>query len=174
MEIRLRFRLALFPAASLVLFAAPAFAHKLIVDARVKGDKLRVEAYYEDEIPAQMARIVVESESKQVVAEGRTDERGLWSCPVPPPGMYVVRAESVGHSAKETIVVPSADSKKKTDTVSAHPSGSFVAPRESDSSASEKPARDDKTGTPWLKLAIGFAVITILCGASLYLMRKRR
>lgn len=168
---------------------SPAFAHKLIVDARVKGDRIRVEAFYDDDTPAQKAKVIVENEEKKVVAEGRTDDRGLWSCPLPVPGIYVVRAESVGHAAKETLVVaepstkpsppPSGDFEQlpMPRTVLQNESTSFGKLEASDSELDDetrrtRKSREEKTATPWLNIVIGFAIIAVLCISALA-MRKR-
>lgn len=154
---------------SCLAFSAPAFAHKLIVDCRIDGDRLRVEAYYDDETPAQQAKIVVEDEQKKVVADGRTDDRGLWSCPAPVPGKYVIRAESVGHVGKKTLVIDdSAATKTPSDSRGANQT---ISARESSSPA--EPNQRESTQTPWLRIGIGFVVIALLCG-TLLLIRRRR
>jgi hypothetical protein len=166
-----------------------------LLDCRVKGDRVHVEAFYDD-TPAQQAKIFVENERKQIVAEGRTDERGLWSCPLPMPGNYTVRAESVGHATRETLVVPKQAKKEnpdlnkekiepKKDKKDAegmpkdvgrdNPSGSFVPSSDTNNDRSQRKqsTRAEKTETPWLKFGIGFAVIAALCAGAL-LLRKRQ
>src|SRR5262245_49199303 len=101
-------RIPLIAVAFVLAGSTPAFAHRLHVEAKVAGDQLRVEAYYSDDTPAQEARITI-TRGDQPVAEGRTDERGVWTCPRPAPGTYTVRAESAGHAARETLVVPQPD-----------------------------------------------------------------
>jgi hypothetical protein len=173
-------------AIALLLTAAPAFAHKLLLDCRVKDDRVRVEAFYDDDTPAQKAKVSLENEANQVVAEGRTDERGLWSCPLPKPGKYTVRAESVGHAARETLVISAPARKEKVEPIkdkstekepreigSDNPSGSFVAPSDSDSPRASRSSREDKTETPWLKIGIGFAIIAVLCAGALILCKRR-
>jgi hypothetical protein len=177
-----------------LLTTAPAFAHKLSLDCRVKDERVRVEAFYDDDTPAQQAKIFVENEGKHIVAEGRTDERGVWSCPLPAPGRYTVRAESVGHAAKETLVVhepmkkeatepkkekinPS-DTRKDAATIenkNDNPSGSLVASPDSsnDDARSARSSRAEKTETPWLKFVIGFAIIAALCIGALLLQKRR-
>ena len=70
--------------ASVILFVATsqASAHKMLVNAKVDGDRIRVEAFYDNNKPAPSAHIAIENEAtKEVVAEGDADERGAWSCP---------------------------------------------------------------------------------------------
>ncbi|HKB03681.1 MAG TPA: hypothetical protein VKD90_15765 [Gemmataceae bacterium] len=125
------------PLLVLLIGAAPAFAHKLNVEPKVDGDRLRVEVYYDDETPAQDAKITVLFGDEEL-ATGKTDEKGVWTCPAPGPGTYLVRAESLGHAAKETVVIrdPAADS------------------------ASPAPeSRANRTRTPWRNIALGLGLI---------------
>jgi hypothetical protein len=97
-------RLSIVAIALLTLGASPAFAHKMYVEGKPLTDHVRVEAYYEDDTPAQEAKIKILKDDA-VVAEGRTDEKGVWTC-VLPPGHYSVRAETLGHAANCVIEVP--------------------------------------------------------------------
>jgi hypothetical protein len=90
--------------AFLSLGATPAFAHKLYVEAKPRTDHVHVEAYYDDDTPAQEAKITIHKDDA-VVAEGRTDEKGVWNCTLPP-GHYTVKAETLGHAANEVFDVP--------------------------------------------------------------------
>lgn len=120
--------------------SGPAFAHRLHVVAKVTGEQLRVEAFYDDDTPAQEAKVMVHL-GDQLIAEGRTDERGVWTCPRPAPGAYTVRADSAGHAAKETLAVPEPDPEPDTEPASA------------------SNERSERTRTPWGRLVIGLAVI---------------
>jgi len=129
----------LLAAVLLLAGASPAFAHRLHVEAKPAGDQIRVEAFYDDGTPAQQAKVWV-ALGDQTVAEGRTDETGVWTGARPAPGTYTVRAESVGHAAKGTLVVPEPDQ----------------APAAEPTTADERARR---TRTPWGRLAAGLAVI---------------
>ena len=124
------------------LAANSVFAHKLIVDAAPKGDRLRVEAYYEDDTPAEDAKVTV-LQGETVVAEGKTDERGVWSCPLPPPGEYEIKVLSVGHVGRKpvTIVGPAVPSVAGSDQA--------VNPEQ----------RAEDTKTPWNRLGLGVGLI---------------
>jgi hypothetical protein len=126
------------PAFVLLIGASPAFAHKLYVDPTIVGDRLRVEVYYDDDTPAQDAKVTVLFGDEKL-ATGKTDEKGVWTWPKPGPGTYLVRAESLGHAAKETVVIP--------DPAADPPP---AAPPES---------RPSRTRTPWRNLALGLGVI---------------
>lgn len=124
----------------------PAFAHKLLLEYRVAGELLRVEAGYDDDSPAEGASIVLENERKEIIAQGKTDERGLWSCPLPPPGVYLLRAESVGHAATREVTI-----------------GNEIA--------AARPANEP--GTPWTKVLIGIGAIAVLFTA-VWLAKRTR
>jgi nickel transport protein len=134
----------------LFVFVAPAFAHKLCVEPKFVGDHIRVEAFYEDNTPAQEAKITVRN-GGAVVAEGRTDEKGVWTCTLPP-GDYTVKAETLGHVADPQPV-----------TVAEKPA-------ESPSSV-ESDDHADKTRTPWGRIALGLGII--VGAAALGLLFKR-
>jgi hypothetical protein len=97
-------RLSIAAIAFLTVGASHAFAHKMYVEAKVLTDHIRVEAYYEDDTPAQEAKVKILKDDA-VVAEGRTDERGVWTCTLPP-GHYSARAETLGHAANGEFDVP--------------------------------------------------------------------
>ena len=143
----------------LAFAASPALAHKLLMDARVADDKLRVEAFYDDDTPAQGAKITVENDQGTIIHEGKTDERGVWSCGLPMPGQYTLRAESVGHAAKKTLTISGAP-----------PSEKIVIPDSGRSSSG--PIRDNETSLPWLRVVIGLGVIAVL-GTALLVARRR-
>jgi len=131
-------RTLILAATLLLVGTSPAFAHRLLSTPRIVGDQLRVEAYYSDDTPAQEAKVTV-SRGDEVVAEGRTDEKGAWTCPRPKPGTYTVRVTSTGHAADpETVVVPAEE-----ETVAAPPADE----------------RERRTRTPWARLGAGLGII---------------
>ncbi|MCS7020569.1 MAG: carboxypeptidase-like regulatory domain-containing protein [Gemmataceae bacterium] len=83
--------------AGLLLPAGPVLAHALEAVVRVMADQIVIEAGYDDETPAEQARVVVWDEQGQVVAEGRTDARGLCRLPRPAAGRYRLEVTAVGH-----------------------------------------------------------------------------
>jgi uncharacterized GH25 family protein len=132
----------------LALVTAPAHAHELLLRSRVDGSRLRVEAYYKlynDESPAEQVAIILENEKNEVVAKGKTDDNGTWSCALPAPGTYLLKAQSVGHAATKSLAI-----------------GGAAPPRH---------APDEGPETPWLKVLIGFGVIAVLF-ALIWLTRR--
>ena len=102
--------------------------------------EIRVEVYFDDDTPAQEARVVL-LEGDRIVASGKTDERGVWNCPKPAPGLYSIKVESTGHAATESISIePSAIDSRQSNEDSAQD-------------------REAKTRTPWIRLVLGWGVI---------------
>jgi nickel transport protein len=140
---------------------APASAHAVGAEARLKGDRVEIEAYFDDDTPAADARVSVEDEGQRTVAEGRTDAQGRWLFPRPAAGRYRVTVDAgAGHRARIIVTVPDG------------------APAETSSAAgkdavtvSEGPSRQEFTRFPWARVALGLAVIAL---AALGLYRLRR
>ena len=124
--------------AALLAWCSPALAHRLHVEAKLTDDHVRVEAYYDDDTPAQEAKITVRL-GDQLIAEGRTDDKGVWTCPLPKPGAYTIRAQSAGHADTKTLSVP-------------EPAQAAIEPPPEDD-------RSSRTRTRWARLAIGLAII---------------
>ena len=103
-------------ALAVVLFApAVATAHDLRATVKVEVEILRVEADYEGEDPVQGGLVTLTDATGAVVASGKTDDRGIWTCPRPAPGNYTVVVEQAGHRRTVPVEVPG---DGKTATVS--------------------------------------------------------
>ncbi len=142
------------PLAFLLVLPVVASAHAIGVDARIVGEMVRVEVYFDDDTPAHEAKVEVLDGEKAVMAEGRTDEKGHWTFAKPKPGKYTVRVDAGdGHAAKTVIAIPGEVEESK--------------------SLSEGPSRESFTG--WQRLActgVGLAIIAGLT-AALRLARRR-
>ena len=90
--------LATAAAAGVLLAAAPASAHDLRANVTV-ANAVKVEAYFDDDTPAQFAEVTVINAEGAAVLTGKTDERGVWTFPLPKPGTYSLKVESAGHVA---------------------------------------------------------------------------
>jgi hypothetical protein len=134
--------------------ALPAFAHRLHVDPKIVEDQVRVEVYYDDATPAQKAKVKI-MHGDVVMAEGLTDDKGVWICAKPIAGTYIVRAESVGHIAKNAFVVRDANSPAI----------------ESASSPPDMEDRESNTRTPWRRLGMGIGLIVGIGIAGLLIRR---
>lgn len=95
--------------ALVALLALPALApaHAVGVEAKLVGDTIRIEAFFDDDTPAQGAKVVVHDGANALVAEGETDATGGWAFAVPPAGKYTVRVDAGdGHATTTTVTVP--------------------------------------------------------------------
>src|SRR4051812_30615600 len=87
--------------------AAPGFAHKLGAEAKLVGNRIEVEAYFDDNTPAAGARVIALDAAERTVADGRTDERGRWQFPKPDSGLYrLVVDAGAGHRAEVPLTIP--------------------------------------------------------------------
>src|SRR5207253_838324 len=94
-------------AVAVALFAAPqAQAHDLKAKVEVRAEVIYVEAGYDDESPAQEAKVTLTDAAGNEIARGKTDDRGVWTYPRPAPGTYTLVVTEVGHRFKTEIVVP--------------------------------------------------------------------
>ena len=136
----------------LALLPAMTYAHNVGVECKIRGDKVEVEAYYDDSTDAAQAKVRVVNAEGMEIASGVTDDKGRWSFAMPAPGKYEVHLDAgAGHRANTNVVISSASQ------------GAIVPPE----TISEGPPREEFTRTPWLKLAIGLIVIGGLSGAFL-------
>jgi nickel transport protein len=85
-------------------------AHDLKVLISLEGDPLRLEAWFDDDTPAEKARVTVSRDSGEEVLAGETDDRGVWLFAKPGPGSYRIVVESVGHRDVLKLDIPGIDS----------------------------------------------------------------
>jgi len=145
--------------AFLLVLPSAALAHGIGVEAKLKGDRVAVEAFFDDDTPAADAKVAVTAEDGKVVAEGKADAKGMWSFPVPAPGKYKVVVDAGGgHLAKTTITIPARPAAVPGTTT---PCGSsFPSSIESEVIISDGPTRADRTGwRRWLMAGLGLSLI---------------
>src|SRR5262245_52630816 len=128
-----------------------AAAHALGAECKLAGDRVHVEAFFDDDTPAPDARVRVADGQKSLVAEGHTNAQGRWSFARPAPGTYEVVVEAAGgHRARVPITVPADPSAN----------GPSEPQRETTpTTISEGPTRQEFTRFPWPKVALGLAAI---------------
>jgi len=129
-----------------------------MADCKVVGNQLRIEAFYQDDTPAQDAMVTVRL-GDVIVGQGRTDEKGVWTCPKPAAGTYTVRVESTGHAATETIVIAEPEE------------GSNPSPVETNRDDSGSTDRTARTRTPWRNLTLGVGLVGGAC--AVWLVTRR-
>jgi hypothetical protein len=137
-------------AVALLLAVAPAaWAHALHAEAKLKGDTVTVEAFFDDDTPARGAKVAVRDERGREVAAGRTDERGVWSFPRPAAGKYEVVVDAgAGHRSRPApLTIP-------TETaLGAH------RPPPEEVRVTPGPTRGELTRFPWLRLVLGVLAV---------------
>ena len=148
-------------AALLALGTTPAYAwaHALGAECILRGDRVHVEAYFENDTPAQQALVRVLDSEEQEVAKGHTDTKGLWSSAAPPPGRYQVIIDAgAGHRVVHTMTIP-------------RRVGTGQTAETSSAQVSETPTREEFTSFPWLKILLGVGTIAALAAA--FLLSRR-
>jgi uncharacterized GH25 family protein len=90
-----------------VLFApANAFAHRMMIEAKVEAE-VKVVVGYEDETPSEQASVKIQNAAKVTIAEATTDEKGVCTFARPKPGKYLLIAEDdTGHRATLELDIP--------------------------------------------------------------------
>ena len=139
--------------------AADLLAHAVGVDCTLRLGKIEVEVFYDDDSPAQKAKVQLVNAQDEVVESAVTDQLGRCVLRNPPAGNYEVRIDAgAGHRAKKKIDVPAS-------TVQVAEPDAVVSPNEV--KVSDSLARPEFTRFPWQKMLIGFVVIGTLGGAFL-------
>ena len=139
----------------LLLFLAPGFlqAHGLGATWKVSGDKLLIEAYFDDDSEAQDAKVQLLDKQEKVVAQAKTDARGQCALPAPSPGNYhLVIDAGAGHRHREELVIPENPAANQESTA---------------------PKREDKARILWTRAAIVVAILAAFAFASWFSMRQR-
>lgn len=90
---------------------ANAFAHKMIVNVTLTADTLTIDSFFEDETPADEAKVQL-IQSATVRVDGLTDKDGKWSIKRPPAGEYQLRVEHYGHVRIEEVIIPEIAAKE--------------------------------------------------------------
>jgi hypothetical protein len=156
------------PVALALLLLAPGrvLAHAIGLECVLKGERVEVEAYYDDDTPARQAQVRVLDGATHTLTQGRTDDDGRWSFATPPAGQYLVIVDAgAGHRAERKVIVPARPSLPAPATRSPEPIAATV---------SEGPGRAEFTGYPWAKVLIGLVVIGGLSGAFLLVSYLKR
>jgi hypothetical protein len=131
----------------------------LHVEARLRGDRLTVVAYFVDDRPAADVAVAVRTERGDEVASGQTDDRGEWSFPAPVAGKYTITA---GDREAVPMTIPSAAVLR---TFSPAPEEIVVT---------GGPDRVERTRWPWLRPALAAITIAGLILVLLFARRSKR
>jgi len=67
----------------LVLSSINLFAHRVDIFPYIENGKIVVEGYFSDGTPARNSKVKIYNENGEKIAEGKTDEKGICSFPIP-------------------------------------------------------------------------------------------
>jgi hypothetical protein len=97
--------------AVLVVAFAPgrAAAHDLRAKVKTVVDPIVVEVGFDDDTPAEGAKVVIYDSSGKEIAAGKTDEKGVWTFKKPAPGKYKAVVESAGHRDEVEFPIEAAE-----------------------------------------------------------------
>ena len=99
----------------------PAYGHKVMVFAYEEGGRVKLEGYFADGKKAQDSLVEVFGHDGSRLLEGRTDENGAFSFPMPDDSeLTIVLTASMGHRAECTMKARD-DAAKKGDQGDASP-----------------------------------------------------
>jgi hypothetical protein len=133
-------------------------AHALGAECKLRGNKVEVAAFFDDDSPAPSAQVRVEAADKKVIGEGLTDAQGHWSFARPAAGRYaVIIDDGTGHRAQVTMTIPAREAASEA------PCDDCCCCEETTPTpaitVSEGPGREEFTAFPVLKIGIGVVVI---------------
>jgi hypothetical protein len=84
-----------------------AWAHALGAECRLKDGHVRVEAFFDDDVPAASALVQVLNARKEILTSGKTDSAGVWTCTAPTAGQYAIVIDAgMGHRVTVSVTVP--------------------------------------------------------------------
>ncbi len=93
------------PIIAILLLTVP---HNLCAKVKIEGTNLRIEAFFDNETPADNAKVKLLS-NKKTLQEAMTDERGLCSIPAPGAGNYTIDVNAGGgHRTEVTFTIEAA------------------------------------------------------------------
>jgi nickel transport protein len=146
-----------------------ASAHALGAEAKLKGDRVEVEAYFSDDTPARAASVTVTDEVARTVAEGKTDDAGRWQFPRPAGGQYRVSVDAGdGHKARVRLTIPPGPAAVSTDSPGTDAPGSPA----DDETVSDGPSRAEFTRMPWERIVIGLGAIALIAAVGWTALRR--
>lgn len=156
-----------FMASASLLLAYPliASAHGIGIEARLKGGRVMIEAYFDDDSPAADAKVIVTDESGKTVVEGKSDNKGAWSFDAPLAGKYRASVDAGGgHLARTTFTIPP--------KVVSIPESTNTPPKEI--VVSDGPTRASFTGPmKWVMAVVGLGILAMLAFLGRLLVRKQ-
>ncbi|HEX4607910.1 MAG TPA: carboxypeptidase-like regulatory domain-containing protein [Urbifossiella sp.] len=80
-------------------------AHDLKAELRFSPTEVKVVAGYDDDTPADGAKVTITTTDGQPVVAGVLDATGSWATPLPPPGQYVLVVNDAGHRDRKEFTI---------------------------------------------------------------------
>jgi len=125
------------------MVSIPAYGHKIMVFAYPEGGSIYLEGYFADGKQAQDSLVEVFGEDGVKLLEGKTDDKGLYSFPMPDvPEMKIVLSGSMGHRA-ECVVKGGSDDAGHERSKDALP-GAFEGALQQDENAGKAAVEEER------------------------------
>lgn len=80
------------------------FAHKILADCKLVGQDLIIQTYYEDDSPADYAKIQI-LHGSQILSEFQANSEGIGEVRLELQGEYRIRIEHYGHLLIKSVIV---------------------------------------------------------------------
>ncbi|HMP02003.1 MAG TPA: hypothetical protein PKD86_07395 [Gemmatales bacterium] len=146
--------------------------HAVFVKAQWQAGQLRIEGFYDDDLPAVGAKVIVQDSQGQTVAEGTTNDQGVWRLAWTREGTFTVRLDAGdGHRAHTTITIP----RSASGTAGASAAAPFnPTSAEAERVTDEQQSRTELTASRWPRAVLGVALIAVLAVATRQVLRHSR
>ncbi len=89
---------------AVALSADRAEAHAVHVKWKIADTDLVVVAFFDEDMPVEQGEVTLRGTDGEIVATGKTDDTGLWKCPMPAPGTYQLTVRAFGRHEKTVSV----------------------------------------------------------------------
>lgn len=176
-------RLHLLTAASLLVAASPAFAHKLIVEHQVMtGQRVRIESWFETGESAVGASVTVQGENSGLLAEGVVDDKGFFHFHFQRvENLRVIVNDGKGHRVERQIQTKDLSEGILRDGV-CRAVGSLATPitaaavrliDEETPRTEDEPSSGERGGVAVGKLLLGIAIFMVVAAVAAFRSRKR-
>lgn len=162
---------------ALCLGAGPALSHKVITFAWVEDGQVRVEAGFGKGRPARSCEVLVLDSEGSRVAQGKTDDQGAWSFPVPDPvtsGLEVLLNAGAGHKGKWTIPVEELRTAENRAASDANANDTSTVNDTSTKSAGLKEKQALEKGPSLGRILLGIGIICLLAGGAALVGKRRQ
>jgi len=150
----------LLPLLLVILAPAGVCAHSIDMEWKQIGERITIEAFFDDDTPVRSGRVQILDGKNEVVVSGATDVSGKCTLRAPNPGQYQLVVDAgAGHRKQRGItVVGTLPVESPTVEPPIEPAANTVV-------SSGGADRQQATGFPWDRAAIGCGIIALVAGA---------